>query len=333
VKSTNVVLTILIVLLTLTLTINAQQNTNNENRTRVTPNVDYSGFMQDKKFPVAVRTNLYCAGFIQVADVDKTLEVVGGEDEQEQRTYSQFDYIYISAGANRGVKVGDEFTVVRPRGSVRSEWTSKGNLGNYVQEVGLVKVVDVKDQVSVGQIVNSCEAVLLGDLLERNNLRVSPLRREEPTFDRFRDPNGKTQGNIVLAKNGHELVSRDQVVYIDLGVEDNVKVGDYFTIYRPLGKGNVTNFKDGEIVRSKDYGFESLRYRGGKFSNQSPRRKNADAEGITIVTTPNAKSRRPDGLRKVVGELVIVNVKERTATAVITRTAQEIIVGDRVELQ
>ena len=38
-------------------------------------------------------------------------------------------------------------------------------------------------------------------------------------------------------------------------------------------------------------------------------------------------------IRKVVGELMIINVKERTATAVITRTAQEIHTGDWVEVQ
>ena len=34
-----------------------------------------------------------------------------------------------------------------------------------------------------------------------------------------------------------------------------------------------------------------------------------------------------------VGEIVILNVKEKTATAVITRTAQEIHTGDWVEVQ
>ena len=45
-----------------------------------------------------------------------------------------------------------------------------------------------------------------------------------------------------------------------------------------------------------------------------------------------AKLGRPD-IRKVVGEAVVLNVKERTATIVITRTAQEIHTGDWVEIQ
>jgi hypothetical protein len=38
-------------------------------------------------------------------------------------------------------------------------------------------------------------------------------------------------------------------------------------------------------------------------------------------------------MRKVVGEAVVLNVKEKTATVVITRTASEIHTGDGVEIQ
>jgi hypothetical protein len=51
------------------------------------------------------------------------------------------------------------------------------------------------------------------------------------------------------------------------------------------------------------------------------------------VTVKDAKKGRPGDLRKVVGEVMIVNVKEKTATAVITRTVQEVHTGDWVELQ
>jgi hypothetical protein len=50
------------------------------------------------------------------------------------------------------------------------------------------------------------------------------------------------------------------------------------------------------------------------------------------VTTAKAKEGRPS-IRKVVGEMVVLNVKEKTATAVIVRNAQEIHTGDYVEVQ
>ncbi len=128
------------------------------------------------------------------------------------------------------------------------------------------------------------------------------------------------------------MLGREQIVYIDLGAEDNVKVGDYLTIYRPLGTGNIFDNEPSESVSAREEGFQSEEYRGGKFSNQAGRKSGSKANG-RVVTTEEAKADRQKKLRKVVGEMVILNVKEKTATAMITRTAQEIHTGDRVQLQ
>ena len=85
------------------------------------------------------------------------------------------------------------------------------------------------------------------------------------------------------------------------------------------------------MVLNSAGGLESERYHGGKYSNQAPR-KSGDNAGGSLVTTAKAKDGRPD-LRKVVGEAVVVNVREKTATVVITRTGQEIHTGDWVEIQ
>lgn len=287
-----------------------------------------------KRRQVAIGNNIYCAGYVQYQPVDLTEpEIVGGEEEQEQHAYTDGDIIYLNAGAVKGVKVGDRFSVTRPRAQFRSVYSKKGKLGIFVQELGSVRVTVVKPDVSVAVVETACDTILFGDLLVPLQIeRIAPDQRQEKTLDRFADPNGKANGKIVLARHGHELVTRDQIVYIDLGGEDGVKIGDYLTVYRPLGKGNLTTFRDDEITRSDDYGFESLGNRGGKFSNQAPRRKGKDTDE-EIVSMSDAKKRRPTGLRKIVGEMVIISVYQRTATAVITRTVQEIITGDSVELQ
>jgi hypothetical protein len=285
-----------------------------------------------KEMPVAARNNLYCAGYIQNAPVNTDFEVVGSTDEREQNIYAENDYVYINRGANRGVKVGDMFAVTRPRGKFDSRFSRKGNLGIYVQEVGAVEVVNVKSEVSIARVFSSCDNFLLGDLLQPIPARVSPVFQQRPMFDVFAEPTGKARGRIVLARDAREVLSAEQIVYIDLGAEDNVGVGDYLTIYRPLGTGGVLNSDQRESMNARDEGFQSKAYRGGKFSNQAPRKAGSDAEG-DIVTRRDAKKRRPRGLRQVVGEMVILNVKERTATALITRNAQEIHTGDMVELQ
>jgi hypothetical protein len=289
--------------------------------------------------PVVGRSDLYCAGFIQYVPAPINPEIVGGEQEQEQRAYTEGDVVFINAGAQQGITVGQEFAIVRPRGQLTSKFTTKkGWLGVYMQELGQLRVTNVKERVSVAVITNSCDTILLGDLLRQVNNRVVPIERTEIALDRFADPTGKQRGRIVLARDAREYLTRNQIVYIDLGAEDNVRAGDYLTVYRPVGGGNITRVENEEIARSQSGGFESDRFRGGKFSIQSQRSKDyTNTPGIFFknepITTREIKRHRPPVPRKVVGEMVILNVQTRTATAIITRVAQEIHTGDFVELQ
>ena len=290
---------------------------------------------EKKPVPLATGNNLYCAGYIQTAPVNTDYEVVGAQDESNRFIYAQGNFLYINKGANRDVKVGDMFSVIRPRGRVESRWTDKKNIGYYVQEVGMVEVVDVKSYYSVARVRTSCDNLLFGDLLEPIPERVSPLFTPRPPLDVFASSSCKVQGRILMARDEQEMVSRNQIVYVDLGADDNVKVGNYLTIYRPLGTGDLLDHKQREIVPARDEGFQSDEYRGGKFSNQAARKKGKYANG-DVVTSEDVKNRRPvrpTYLREIVGEMVILNVKEKTATALITRVASEIHTGDRVELQ
>jgi hypothetical protein len=285
-----------------------------------------------KELPVATGNNLYCAGYVQTNPVNTANKIVGAEDEQEQNIYAQGDNLYINVGANSGVKIGDIFAVIRPRGQVETRWTKKENLGFYVQEVGALEVIKVKNEVSIARVKNSCESLLLGDLLQPIEQRSSSPFRVRPALDVFGEPSGKTSGRIFMARDGREILASEQIVYIDLGAEDRVGVGDYLTVYRPLGKGNLFVNDENESVEARVRDFQGDTYRGGGFSNQAARKSGGKARG-RVVTPEKAQEDRPQGLRKVVGEIVVLNVKERTATAVITRSAQEIHTGDMVELQ
>ncbi len=299
---------------------------------RPTPNPTLIINRDNREVPVVSGADLYCAGFIQNASIDTSYEIVGASDERDKQIFAQGDELYVSAGANRSVKVGDRFSVVRPRGQVESRWTKKRNVGFYVQEVGIVEVVKVKPDVSVVRVKTSCSNLLLGDLLQPVPQRVSPVFTQRPSLDLFGESSGKASGRILLARDGVELIGSEQIVYIDLGAEDNARVGDYLTVFRPLGTGNLFTKEIKESVSARESGFQGERYRGGKFSNQAPRKVGEQATG-KIVTSEQAKSRRPQNLREVVGEMVILNVKEKTATAIITRAATEIHTGDNVEIQ
>jgi hypothetical protein len=313
--------------------------TTNAQSPAATPQVVMPGSGQPLR--VAGKFSLYCAGYIRYQRLPGMPEIVGAEEEQEQRTYADGDIVYLNAGSQQGIKEGQNFQIIRPRGDVKGVHKQKrGFLGTYIQEIGQLQVFKVRENTSAAQITFTCDAALLGDLLAPIPDRESPLQRAEEDLDRFADPTGKQNGILMMAKDSREMVTRNDIVYIDLGSEDQIKRGDYLTIYRPLGTGNVTRVDNEEMARNRATGFQSNRYHGGGFSNQATRAKDAtafrDTEGryrYKPITSREVKRHRPLMPRKIVGELVIIDVQTRTATAIITRVASEVHTGDWVEIQ
>lgn len=284
--------------------------------------------------PAARPSEAACGGFIEQTPQASVGQIVGAEQEAERRVFGEGALVFIDAGAQSDVRVDQEFSVVRPRGRFRSKFSRKGGaLGVYTQEVGRVRVMRVRDRVAVARVTVACGDLLVGDLLRAAADRAVPPARPELSLDRFAEPTGKQSGRIVLARDGQEMVTRDQVVFIDLGAEDGLKVGDYLTVFRPEGQGTFVHFGD-EIAANARRGFESDEFRGGGFSIQAQRVRDVDGSKFgDTVKTPSVRRRRPAAPRKVVGEIIVLRVEGRTATAIVTRIAQEIHTGDAVELQ
>ena len=144
----------------------------------------------------------------------------------------------------------------------------------------------------------------------------------------------------MMARDGREMVSTNDVVHIDLGSDDNLKPGQYLTIFRPLGEGRVTTVDAEEDARGRATGFQSEHYRGGGMSSQSQRAKDSTAfvnvpgrYRYRPITTREIKNSRPEMPRKNIGEMVVIDVQARTATAIITRVVTEAHTGDWVEIQ
>src|SRR5215213_5545989 len=113
---------------------------------------------------------------------------------------------------------------IRHRGDVKGVHKQKiGFLGTYVQEVGQLQVFKVRENTSAAQITFTCDTALLGDLLAPMPDRESPVKRADGNLDVFADPSGKQTGRLIMAKDSRELVTSYDIVYIDLGSEDQIK--------------------------------------------------------------------------------------------------------------
>src|SRR5919107_4243589 len=141
---------------------------------------------------IAGDSTLYCAGYIRFQKLPHMPEIVGALEEQEQRTYADGDVVYLNAGSQQGIKEGQSFQIIRPRGTVKGVHKEKrGFLGIYVQDIGQLRVFKVNEQTAAARITFTCDMALLGDLLTPIPDRESPLLRTGGDLDQFAEPSGK----------------------------------------------------------------------------------------------------------------------------------------------
>ena len=276
--------------------------------------------ISEKSDSVAKRSDLYCTGFIAESAPRTDLQVIGAEAENIKATFAQGDVVFLNHGRGSGVQPGAVYYVIRPIGEVNHPFTRK-KLGYFVRELGMLRVIEVHDQTSTAEIVVSCDVIELGDLLKSYQEYVGPGPRDARPLPRYGEGSGGIKGQIVMSPGYHENLSANRVVFLDLGNDDSVHAGDYFTIYREIGaREGVTVTPEDKIVNRRSDGYESDRYRGGDISVQATRAARKDV-----------LARRPQIPRKVLGELIVIKVEKNSSVAMITRTTSEVNVGDWVE--
>lgn len=282
----------------------------------------------DPTAPLVKRTDLYCAGFISDRKVTPEFYIIGGEKESEQDWYTTTNVVYLNYGAKHGASVGESLYVIREKGKYENPYTGK-DLGRYFEELGVIRILSVQRDISIASVEESCYAMRMGDLVRPYDGYVSPEPREFKPLNRYDLPSGKLSGQIVLARDNHEMLTQRDVVYLDIGDKAGVKLGQYFTIYRDAGEheGPVgTQFnpftEDDDDFPHRVDGYRDDRYRGSDLAIIKGK-KRQDVVREDRVGVP----------RKVVGEVCIIRVEGKSATALITRTTQEAFIGDYVELQ
>lgn len=275
---------------------------------------------QDPSGPVTRGTDIYCAGFISDLAPRTDLQIVGAEKENLKSTFAQGDVVFLNQGRGSGIQAGKVYFILRPLGEIKHPFTKK-KLGFYTRELGLLRVLEVGDQTSTAEITVSCDMAEFGDMLKPYEEYITPSPREARPLPRYGEGSGGTVGQIIMSPGFHETLSANRIAYIDLGNTQDVRPGDYFTIYREIGKSEgITKTPDYKVIMKRSKGYQSSRYRGGEFSVQGTRKSAQDV-----------MKQRPPLPRKVLGEMIVLKVDNRTSVVLITRTNAEVNIGDFVE--
>ena len=202
-----------------------------------------------------LENQIYCSGIVTSDPVPTDTYVITGEESYFHIIYSEGKFVFLNKGASQGVKVGDQFEVVRPASAdlVPYEWFKSQNLllkamGTTWEDEARLTVVNVQRDTSTAQVVFSCGYVQRADIALPFTPRPAPMLKSDENFDIFAPPSGKSKAMIVTTRYFGELAGNGRVVYVNLGSAHGVKVGDYFRIFRFQGNSSENVYQTPHVA-------------------------------------------------------------------------------------
>jgi hypothetical protein len=256
------------------------------------------------------QTAMYCAGAVTSDAVPQDSYVISGEQSVDKVAFVAGQLVYINRGSGQGVKVGDEYLVIRTvKDELKEPWF-KGQdellraMGQTWADEGRLKVVHVGDKVSMAEVESTCDYIQRGDIILPFQERPAPpLKQNAEVVDPFAPAAGKT-GMIVISKYFGQASGTSSIVYVNIGASQGVKVGSYLRVFRNQGRGIATIYQNKD-TEYKLFGFGS---------------------------TPVAYE-WPGLPREILGEGIVLRVSGNTATLMLTAVRREIYQGDYVEVE
>jgi hypothetical protein len=251
-----------------------------------------------------------CSGFVSQQRVPEELWIISGEQSNYKITFANNDLVYINRGQDKGVRVGDRFSVVRPDWDTTDvpwfKWQTKllKAMGQLYMDAGQVQVVNVQPKVSVAQVTFSCGYIQRGDILLPYQERPTPPIKDPAAFDHYAPASGKPVAMVVAGKDYGQVFGKLSAVYVNLGANQGVRVGDYFRIFRYQGSMAET------VPQNKGYQYSMYGF-----------------------GSSHARYEWNDLPREVIGEGVVINVNRNSSTMVITVSSIEVYAGDYVEIE
>lgn len=257
-------------------------------------------------------SDVYCSGFITNTAIVRTNYVLAGWQSPDAVRFADRDYVYLSGP---GLEEGKEYAIVRELRDPNHYEAFPGQYkairaaGNAYADIARVKVLSHRNKVAVSQVEFSCEPIAPGDTVVTFVERPRPEYRATYPFDRFAPPSGKQMGRTIMARDFDTMFGVTRKVYLDIGADKGVQVGDYYRVVRT-----------GDAVANDT--MESL-------SAHATITEDTLAHPLRM----NAKAQLKDFPRRNLGEMMILNVYPKSAVAIVTYAFEDMHIGDQVELE
>jgi hypothetical protein len=260
--------------------------------------------------PQADYSAVNCSGFVTDQKVPEGIRLISSEESDLKIIYERGDLVYINEGQDKGIRVGDRFSVVRPdKDPIDVSWFKWQNklmkvMGTAYRDTGQVRIVNVQPKTSVAQVTFSCEYMQRGDILLPYQDRPAPPFKDPAGFDHFAPVSGKPVAMLVAGADNSQVWGKNNTVYVNLGTNQGVKIGDYLRIFR---------------------------YQGS-LAETAPQTRGYQYSMYGFGSAP-ARYEWRDLPRHVIGEGIVLNVSRNSSTLLVTYSTLAIYAGDYVEVE
>ena len=258
-------------------------------------------------------SDMYCAGFFTHRAMTGP-KVQASEEAGMKNEFASGDYVYLDHGRNAIAAPGGQYMLLRPMQDINREEAFKGQhqmlagLGTLYAEIARIEVSGLHDRSATAKILTSCEPVHTGDIAVPLEVQTAHPYKSPKMTPRFVDSSSKLTGMIAAAKDFDQTVGEGRIVYLNVGTGQGLQAGSYLRIVRSYSSTADT-----------DFGHAS-----GEFMSESA----ATAMSKTHKLTRAEEQALP---REVLGEAMVLSAEEGTATAIVTYSRAEVVVGDQVE--
>ena len=265
-------------------------------------------------------SDLYCAGFISKHILPDANFVTGGVETPTTTKFTRGEIVYLRGS---GYTLGAEFEIVRALRDIDEYEMFPGQskllkqTGQPYEEVGRVRIIDARSKEAIAKIEYSCDPINPGDTAIPFAEKQDISFHDPISFDRFLPASNKVTGRIVMAKDFDSELGTGHKVYLNVGSNQGVKIGDYFRAVRSYG----TDLKDP---------VDSLSFKAAISEDTQKKMPSFDPHMFTKTNGPVIHVE--DMPRRAVGEIVIIGVTDTTATGMIVFAPEVVHAGDSVEL-
>jgi hypothetical protein len=272
------------------------------------------------RFQTPTASDIYCAGFITKERIPDANYINGGLETPTSTKFELGELVYL---AGSGYQAGQLYSVIREIRDINEYELYPGQrkilaaAGRPYGEIGRVRVVDTRSRSAIGQVEFSCDPINPGDV-------VVPFVEKQPIafhvpghFDRFAPGNGKLTGRIVLGKDFDGFLGTGMKLYMNMGSNQGVKVGDYFRVVRSYSATlhDPVDSLSFDVPTSEDTQVRPPTYEANRFTRTK-------GPNIHVADLP----------RRAVGEVVVLNVTPTASSGMIVFALDDVHAGDTVEL-